>query len=87
MGIAEITKQELVIDANIISYGNAANSQLTEQIRDEIETLWNEPGTWINIHDYYLQVGFRISASYMPELTDLDIYQKQLDLTHRRVLK
>lgn len=75
MGIAEITKQELVIEANIITYGNAASSTLTSQIREEIETLWNEPGTWINIHDYFLQVTFRIGASCIPELTDLEIYQ------------
>ena len=75
MGIAEITQQELVIAARIITYGNAASPALTTQIREEIETLWNEPGTWINIHDYYLQVVFRISAEYRPELTDIDIYQ------------
>ena len=75
MGIAEITQQELVIAARIITYGNAASPALTAQIREEIETLWNEPGTWINIHDYYLQVVFRISAEYRPELTDIDIYQ------------
>lgn len=75
MGIAEITQQELVIAARIITYGNAASPALTAQIREEIETLWNEPGTWINIHDYYLQVVFRISAEYRPDLTDIDIYQ------------
>jgi len=75
MGIAEITQQELVIAARILTYGNAASPALTAQIREEIETLWNEPGTWINIHDYYLQVVFRISAEYRPDLTDIDIYQ------------
>ena len=75
MGIAEITQQELVIAARIITYGNAASPALTAQIREEIETLWNEPGTWINIHDYYLQVVFRISAEHRPDLTDIDIYQ------------
>jgi len=75
MEIAKITKQELVIAARIITYGNAASPELTRQIGDEIETLWNEPGTWINIHDYYLQVVFRISTAYRPELTDIDIYQ------------
>lgn len=75
MGIAEITQQELVIAARIITYGNAASPELTRQIGDEIETLWNEPGTWINIHDYYLQVVFRINAEYRPDLTDIDIYQ------------
>lgn len=75
MGIAEITQQELVIAARILTYGNAASPALTAQIREEVETLWNEPGTWINIHDYYLQVVFRISAEYRPDLTDIDIYQ------------
>jgi hypothetical protein len=75
MGIAEITQQELVIAARIITYGNAASPELTRQIGDEIETLWNEPGTWINLHDCYLQVVFRISTAYRPELTDIDIYQ------------
>jgi len=75
MGIAEITQQELVIESRIITYGNAASTELTGQIREEIETLWNEPGTWINIHDYYLQVVFRIAAEYRPDLTDIDIYQ------------
>lgn len=75
MGIAEITQQELVIESRIITYGNAASTELTGQIREEIETLWNEPGTWINIHDYYLQVVFRIAAEYRPDLTDIEIYQ------------
>jgi len=75
MGIAEITQQELVINARIITYGNAATPELTRQIGEEIETLWNEPGTWINLYDYYLEVVFRISAEYRPDLTDIDIYQ------------
>ncbi len=75
MGIAEITQQELVIESRIITYGNAASTELTGLIREEIETLWNEPGTWINIHDYYLQVVFRIAAEFRPDLTDIEIYQ------------
>lgn len=75
MGTAEITHQELVIESRIITYGNSASTELTGLIREEIETLWNEPGTWITIDDYYLQVVFRISAEYRPDLTDIDIYQ------------
>ncbi len=75
MGIAEILQQELVITASIITYGNAASQELTRQIGEEIETRWNEPGTWINLHDNFLQVVFRITSEYRPELTDIDIYQ------------
>jgi hypothetical protein len=75
MGTAEIQQQQLLIESTIISYGNAASQELTLLMREEIETLWNEPGTWIMIDDYFVQVVFRISAEYNPALTDLDIYQ------------
>ncbi len=75
MGTAEIAQQQLVIESKIITYGNAAAPELTGLMRDEIETLWNEPGTWLNIHDYLLQVVFRISAECIPGLSDMDIYQ------------
>ena len=46
MGEAELDlhKKQIIIYSNIITYGNAAAPELTEQIRDEIETMWNEPG-------------------------------------------
>jgi hypothetical protein len=75
MGTAEIQQQQLLIESKIISYGNAASPELTLLMREEIETLWNEPGTWITIDDYLVQVVFRISAECIPGLTDLDIYQ------------
>ena len=45
MGSAEldIHHRQLFIYSNIITYGNAANPEITEMIRDEIETMWNEP--------------------------------------------
>ncbi|MBI3137272.1 MAG: peptidase M10 [Sphingobacteriales bacterium] len=75
MGTAETEKQQLVIRSRIITYGNAATETLTESIRDEIETMWNEPDTWVTIGDYLYRVVFRISAAYQPVLSDIDIYQ------------
>jgi len=45
MGSAEldIHHRQLFVYSNIITYGNAANPGITEMIRDEIETMWNEP--------------------------------------------
>ncbi len=75
MGTAETEKQQLIIRSRIITYGNAATETLTEYIRDEIETMWNEPDTWVMIGDYLYRVVFRISAACEPVITDLDIYQ------------
>jgi hypothetical protein len=46
MGTAEIELQNIIIHSHIITYGHAANPQITEQIREEIETMWNEPWPW-----------------------------------------
>ena len=43
MGSAELDNQQLIIYSHIITYGNAADAALTEMMRDEIETMWNEP--------------------------------------------
>jgi hypothetical protein len=74
MGTAEITTQHLIISSHIITYGNAADTVLTEMIRDEIETLWNEPKGTIMLKGVTLDVQFRITALYEPGITDMDIY-------------
>ncbi len=75
MGSAEIDKGILTIFSHIITYGNAANPPLTEMIRDEIETMWNEPGGSLKLDGLLFKVVFRISASYQPNILDIDIYQ------------
>ena len=51
MGEAEIdtTDQTITIHSHIITYGDAADEKLTENIRAEIETMWNEPKATIII--------------------------------------
>lgn len=75
MGIAEIEREQLIIHSRIITYGNAAGETLTEMMREEIETMWNESKAILTLEGSALQVVFRISAAYQPGITDLDIYQ------------
>lgn len=75
MGSAEIDKNTLTIYSHIITYGNAATTPLTDMIREEIETMWNEPGGTVLINGQMLKVIFRISSAYNPSIMDIDIYQ------------
>ena len=44
MGTTELqTNHQLLIHSHIITYGNAVGPAITEYIREEIETMWNEP--------------------------------------------
>ena len=75
MGEAEIQTGQgvLLIHAHIITYGNAANDELTVRISSEIESMWNEPEATIQIKDRILLVRFIISAAWKPELPPLEV--------------
>ncbi|MFZ9388702.1 MAG: peptidase M10 [Chitinophagaceae bacterium] len=75
MGSAEIIRDRILICSHIITYGNAATFELTERIRDEIESLWNEPQAELLIDGRPLKIGFRITASLRQDITELEIYQ------------
>jgi hypothetical protein len=75
MGSAEIEHNDLIIYSHIITYGNAATPQLTAMIREEIETMWNEPHGTLLINDLLLSIHFRITASFEPHISEMEIYQ------------
>ena len=75
MGSAELESQQLIIYSNIITYGHAANPAITALIRDEIEIMWNEPKAVLWLEEMLFPVRFNITASFLPGITDLDIYQ------------
>lgn len=76
MGEAEITESNIItIHSHIITYGNAADDIVTERIRDEIETMWNEPNGIITINDWPFQVVFRISAEIRHDISELEVLQ------------
>jgi hypothetical protein len=62
---------KLIFHANIITYGNAADPIVTERIRSEIESMWNEPRAAVMISNMMLDLEFRISADLV---TMLDPY-------------
>jgi hypothetical protein len=77
MGEAEINvhNRQLTIYSNIITYGLAASPQLTEQIRDEVEAMWNEPKGVVRLQKMIFTVVFRIRAWCRPDIEPLEIYQ------------
>lgn len=77
MGELEIDrdKMELSLYAHIITYGHAANAAVTASIREEIQTMWNEAQGAVRINGSSYVLVFRITASFEPSITALEIYQ------------
>jgi len=76
MGTAEQNiNHQLFIHSHIITYGNVAGPAITEYIRDEIETLWNEPMGIAIIEGEQFRVVFKITAAFLPEITAIEIYE------------
>ena len=77
MGSAEldIHHRQLFIYSTIITYGNAANPEITESIREEIETMWNEPQASLKLENLMFDVRFKIHAWHNPSITPFDIYR------------
>jgi hypothetical protein len=75
MGSAEISNQQLIIFSHIITYGNAATPEVTENMRDEIETMWNEPKAGLIFDGLLFHIVFKITSSFQPAIADIDIYQ------------
>ncbi len=76
MGSAELDLMldKLIIHSHIITYGNAADEAITEQMREEIETMWNEPEAIIFIHSKAIVVSFSITAEFKPLITPEEIF-------------
>lgn len=75
MGEVTIAHNELLVTAHLVFYGNAATEELAQQLRAEVEDLWNEPAANITVQGRSLPVRFRISAACQPAISDLEIYQ------------
>jgi hypothetical protein len=84
MGIAEINSsgKMLVVSSHIITYGNATNTALTEQLRDEIEIMWNEARGTVLIDEERVQVVFKITAQCRPEISEMEVLQNVIPLNN-----
>jgi hypothetical protein len=76
MGEAEIDllHHTITINSHIITYGDAADEKLTENIRAEIETMWNEPQGIVIIKRIPLHVIFRITAELRLSIDMTEVY-------------
>jgi hypothetical protein len=77
MGEAELRLEErsIIIRSHIITYGSLADDLLTERIRAEIETMWNEPNAFCLVNNTPLEVIFRISAALKKDIDQLEVLQ------------
>ena len=76
MGEAEldIVHQQIIIHSNIITYGDAADQSITESIREEIETMWNQPTAIVLLKGKGFRVVFKILCSFQPAITPEKIH-------------
>ena len=70
----ELAGTHCIIRSHIITYGNAATPGITEQVRAEIESMWNEPAGRMEKSGNNYTVLFHITASFEPHITDIDLY-------------
>jgi len=76
MGVAEIDifHHRITMHSHIITYGDGADEKLTENIREEIETMWNEPRGTITIKRVPLNITFHITAELRPSIDMMEVY-------------
>ena len=74
MGEVEIDPYHdtIIITSHIISYGNAVDEKVTSLIREEIETMWNEPKGTVYLQGNKFMVTFSISAELHPDMEGMD---------------
>jgi len=77
MGEAELQphKNLLVIHAELIFYGDAANDMLSFQIAKDIEDHWNETRGTVRISQHRYYVSFNIKGMYNSPLTPSEVYE------------
>ena len=79
MGIIELDTDAkiILIKSTIITYGNSATYELTQQICDEIENMWNEPNGVVEINNTNYTVRFMIDAQYNSLIAPETILQNE----------
>lgn len=66
-------QKQIILQARIITYGNASTEELTAMQAQEIEMLWNEPKTIIVFDRVPFTVNFRIGHEWIPDISPVDI--------------
>ena len=77
MGEAEIDSigRTIIISSHIITYGSEATEEVTERMRREIETMWNEPKAFVYLRNDHYKIIFQITAETRKNISELEILQ------------
>jgi hypothetical protein len=77
MGEVEIDSigRTIIISSHIITYGSEATEEVTERMRREIETMWNEPNAFIYLLNDSYKIIFQITAETRKNISELEILQ------------
>lgn len=77
MGSAELNVHQKTVHvfSHVITYGNCASEELTEQIRNEIETMWNEAQGRVLLGNETYLVQFNITAELRKGIAELEVLQ------------
>ena len=65
----------ITILSHIITYGNEATEEVTERMRKEIETMWNEPNAFIYLNNNRYKIFFRITSEIKNDISEVEILQ------------
>ena len=68
-----IAERTLIIHSHIITYGEATTPELTEQLREEIQTMWNEPGATLTVFHQSFRIQFSITAACRPSIEEVEV--------------
>lgn len=71
----DVYNNQLLIHSHIITYGNAADEAITESIREEIESMWNDAHGMVQLKGERFLLVFKITSSLQPAILPIDIYQ------------
>jgi hypothetical protein len=65
--------RQLLLEAVIVTYGHAADPEITCQVADEIEEMWNEPAGNVVLERSLFSVRFRLEGLHAPGIDPREI--------------
>jgi hypothetical protein len=67
------THRQLLLEAVIVTYGHAADPDITRQVAEEIEMMWNEPAFSMVLERSPFEVRFQVQGLHAPGIDPHDI--------------
>lgn len=71
----DMVNRRLVIHSHLIFYGDAVSEEVVEHMRDEIESMWNEPDASVQLQGVFFSIRFQITAEINQALDEMEVLQ------------